>query len=241
MDKLSFKLPAFEGPLDLLLHLISKNKLNIYDIPVSELVDQYIEHINLIKEQNMDIASEFLEMAARLVYIKTVSLLPKHEEADELKAELTGELIEYQACRMIAATLSTMTEGFKTTVREPVKVEFDKAYKRRHQPEELVKYYVDAAGRGMRRLPPPAEAFSGIVSKKIVSVSSKIIFVLRNLWSGKAVKFHSLFTKAKTKSDIVATFIAVLELMKNKRVVADENNGEITIKIDKAGSKRGNN
>ena len=96
MEKLSYKLPAFEGPLDLLLYLVSKNKLNIFDIQISELVDQYTEHIDVMKEQNMDITSEFLEMAARLIYIKTVYLLPKHEEADELKKELSGQLIEYQ-------------------------------------------------------------------------------------------------------------------------------------------------
>lgn len=96
MDKISYKLPVFEGPLDLLLHLISKNKLNIYDIEISSLLDQYMEHIELMKTQDMDVASEFLEMAARLVYIKTISLLPKHEETEELKRELTGQLLEYR-------------------------------------------------------------------------------------------------------------------------------------------------
>ena len=94
MEAISYKLSEFEGPLDLLLHLISKNKLNIYDIEISVLLAQYMEHIDKMKEKNMDVASEFLEMAARLVYIKTVSLLPKHEESEELKKELSGELIE---------------------------------------------------------------------------------------------------------------------------------------------------
>ena len=96
MEKLSYKLEKFEGPLDLLLTLITKNKLNIFDIQISELCDQYMEQINRMKDLDMDVASEFLEMAARLVYIKTVSLLPKHEEADALKQELTGQLLEYQ-------------------------------------------------------------------------------------------------------------------------------------------------
>ena len=80
MEKLSYKLETFEGPLDLLLYLITKNKLDICDIQISELLDQYMEQINAMQEADMDIASEFLEMAARLVYMKTVSLLPKHEE-----------------------------------------------------------------------------------------------------------------------------------------------------------------
>ena len=85
MEKLSYKIEAFEGPLDLLLYLISKNKLNIFDIQISELLEQYLQQIDVMKERDMDVSSEFLEMAARLVHIKSVSLLPKHEEAEELK------------------------------------------------------------------------------------------------------------------------------------------------------------
>lgn len=233
MNELKFTLSDFEGPLDLLLHLISKNKYNINDIPISNLVDQYIEQINLYKEFDMDIASEFLEMASRLIYLKTVSLLPKHEEAETLKAELTGELIEYQLCRQMAQKLSTMTEGFKTAVRSPVKVDIDKAYKRIHEPDVLVRSYLDAVGRGLRRLPPPAEAFTPIISKKIVSVSSRIIRVLRNLWNGKSVPFKALFKGAKSRSEVVATFLAVLELVKVKRIVTDGSGEEMTVKIDK--------
>ena len=87
MEQMSFKLEIFEGPLDLLLHLISKHKLNINDIPIVTLLDQYMEYIDKMSEQNMEIAGEFLEMAARLVYIKTVSLLPQHEEAEQLKKD----------------------------------------------------------------------------------------------------------------------------------------------------------
>ena len=100
--ELSFKLEVFEGPLDLLLHLISKHKLNINDIPIVVLLEQYMEYIDRMSEQNMEIAGEFLEMAARLVYIKTLSLLPRHEEAEELKKELQGRLIEYSLCKKAA-------------------------------------------------------------------------------------------------------------------------------------------
>ena len=82
---LSYKLESFEGPLDLLLQLIARNKLNIYDIPLLELIDQYLEQIKLLKEDPMEVGSEFLEMASRLLYIKTVSLLPKHEDVVKLK------------------------------------------------------------------------------------------------------------------------------------------------------------
>ena len=96
---LQYKLEQFEGPLDLLLTLISKNKLNIYDIEIAILVDQYLEQIKAFKESDIDIASDFLEMASRLIYLKTVSLLPKHEEAEQLKDELVGELLEYKVCK----------------------------------------------------------------------------------------------------------------------------------------------
>lgn len=235
IDALSFKIDVFEGPLDLLLTLISKNKLNIYDIPISLLVDQYIEQINAYKEQDMDIASEFLEMASRLIYIKTVSLLPKYDdEAEVLKAELTGELIEYQTAKHMAKLLSEQTGGFNTFVREPSKLEIDKSYKRKHEPELLIKYYLDAVGRGQRRLPPPVSSFSGIVQKKIVSVSSRIIHVLRALKGGKRRKFSELFADSVNRSEIVATFLAVLELVKAKRITTSGEADNMTVKIERS-------
>lgn len=116
---LQYKLEAFEGPLDLLLTLISKNKLNIYDIKLTVLIDQYLEQIKAYEDADMDIASDFLEMASRLIYIKTVSLLPKHEDVQELKNELIGELLEYRVCKEIAEKLSHMTDGFDCFVRSP--------------------------------------------------------------------------------------------------------------------------
>ena len=88
MDKISYKLDVFEGPLDLLLHLIEKNKLNIYDIQISELCEQYMEHIRTMQEENLDIAGEFLDMASRLIQIKSAMLLPKYDEGEEMKKEL---------------------------------------------------------------------------------------------------------------------------------------------------------
>lgn len=219
MDKLSFKLNVFEGPLDLLLYLISKNKLSICEIRITDLLEQYLEYIDRMKENNMDVKSEFLEMASRLVYIKSVSLLPKHDEQQDLEEELVGELIEYELCRKMAAKLSQQTEGFDCFIRAPMKLPtVQTEYQLKHDPQELLSYYFLAVGRGQRRLPPPAESFSGIVSRKIISVSSKIVFVLRNLWGGQKASFGSLFQKAKSRSELVATFLAVLELVKGRRV-----------------------
>ena len=99
METISFKLEVFEGPLDLLLSLISKHKLNICDIEISKLLEQYLLYIDQAHEQNLELAGEFLEMAARLIYIKTASLLPQPEEAEQLKKELEGALIEYSLCK----------------------------------------------------------------------------------------------------------------------------------------------
>ena len=125
MEKISYKLDVFEGPMDLLLHLISKHKLNIYDIPIVTLVEQYVEYVRQMQEEDMYVASEFLEMAARLVYLKSVSLLPVHTEAEELKSELQGELIEYRDMKAMAEKLSENTEGFSTFIRKQEKIEID--------------------------------------------------------------------------------------------------------------------
>ena len=106
MEQINYKLEVFEGPMDLLLHLISKHKLNINDIPIVELVNQYLDYVRQMKNADFDVAGDFLEMAARLIYIKTVSLLPRQEEAERLKKELTGELIEYRDCKIMAEKLS---------------------------------------------------------------------------------------------------------------------------------------
>lgn len=231
MDKLSYKLEVFEGPLDLLLTLIAKNKLNIYDINVSELLEQYMQQIDLMRENEMDVASEFLEMAARLVYIKTVMLLPRHEEADELRDELSGELIEYSICKQMARQLATMTEGFGQFVREPVKLPVNKAYKRKHEPIELTEAYMAAVGRGMRHLPPPVDNFKPLVAKKIVAVSTKVVYVLRNLRKKTKVKFDALFSQSKSRLELVATFLAVLELVKARRVTVDGEGEKMTVTL----------
>ena len=217
----NYKLPCYEGPLDLLLNLIAKNKINIYDIQISELLEQYMEQIKLMQENQMDVASEFLTMASRLVYIKSAMLLPKYEdEAEELKKELTGQLLEYQVCREMAEKMSRIYD-FDTFFKSPSPVEYDLTYNRSHDPQDIVKGYVDAVGRGKRKLPPPESAFSGIVQKPVISVSSKIITVMRRLWHGKRVRYNELFTAVNQRSELVATFLAVLELVKGKRVRID--------------------
>ncbi|MDE6763755.1 MAG: segregation/condensation protein A [Oscillospiraceae bacterium] len=227
MEQISFKLEVFEGPLDLLLHLITKHKLNINDIPITELLDQYMDYISRMSEQNMEIAGEFLEMAARLVYIKTVSLLPQREEAEQLKKELQGRLIEYSLCKKTAEIMKERYIGNVFAVRDQLKIEFDNTYPIIHNPQELLDSYMKI------QIKPPeekvkTEAFNTIVKKKIVSVTSKIIFVLRRLYKSGSCLMNGLFEGLTDRSERVAVFLAVLELTKSGRIMLNDDNTEIT-------------
>ena len=226
-----YKTQEFEGPLDLLLQLIARNKLNIYDIKLSVLIEQYLEQIRFMKDNELDVSSEFLEMASRLLYIKTVSLLPKHDEVEQLKKELTGELLEYQVCKEVAKTFSTMTDGFNTFTRNSEPFEVDKTYNLVHDCFDIFNAYITAMGRMERRIAVPTKTFTKIVAKKIYSVSSKIIFVMRNLWGKGKRKITQLYSTAHDRSELVATFLAVLELAKANRVKisGDENNVEVEL------------
>ncbi len=230
-NTLSYKLEGFEGPLDLLLQLIARNKYNIYDIPLLELIEQYLEQMEKFEQDDMEISSDFLEMASRLLYIKTVSLLPKHDEVVKLKEELTGELLEYMVCQQMAAKFATMQDGFNMFVRKPTEYEFDKTYELVHPKDVLFESYIAAVGRGQRRMPPSTAPFTKIVAKKIVSVSTKIVFVIRNLFKGGKSKLSELYKTAHSRSELVATFLAVLELCKANRVKVegDGESQEITL------------
>ncbi|WP_195543382.1 segregation and condensation protein A [Massiliimalia timonensis] len=236
MEQLEFKLEVFEGPLDLLLHLIAKHKLNIYDIPITALLEQYLNYIEQMKMADLEVTSDFLAMAAHLVYIKTVSLLPKHEEAETLKQELQGQLLEYQLCKEVAARLKERFEGHNIFVREPQKIALDKTYRQTHDVSVLLKAYQEAAGKAKRNLPPPRTAFSGIVSRRMVSVTSRIVFVLNRLYSEGKARYQDFFSQSGDRSEMVATFLAILELMKSKRITVDEENTYVYFNREAAGS-----
>ena len=168
MEKPQFKTGEFEGPLDLLLYLIQKHKLDICDIEISALLEQYLAYIDAMGQDDLEIASEFLEMAARLVYIKTAMLLPRHEEEGvKLKAELQGQLLEYQVCQRVAAQLGALSRLYLNFARQPMKLPADHSYRLTHSPQILYDAYRDAAGRGARRLPPPGRACSGMVAGRV--------------------------------------------------------------------------
>lgn len=226
MEKLTYRLEQFEGPLDLLLFLISKHKLNIYDIEISRLLDQYLASIEGM-DLDMESASEFLEMASRLVQIKSAVLLPRHEEeGEQMKRELTGQLLEYQACREAAALLAASYRPGEHFVRAPLELEPDKAFTGAIEANQLLMAYLAALGKARRRLPPPAEAFSGIVRHRVVSVGSRIIHILKRLYRREALSYGRLFDDASDRSELVATFLAVLELVKSGRIEVRED-GEV--------------
>ena len=234
-ETLSYKLDVFEGPLDLLLNLIAKNKLNIYDIPIAELLEQYMAQIHEMQAADMDVASEFLEMAARLVHIKSVSLLPKKEEEAALKQELTGQLLEYQQCKEAAMRLR---ERFSLDgiVRAQADIPADLTYKRHHKPQELLSAYLSMLGK---KKPPepqkPEDTISKLITRRVVSVASQIVFVLRSLWKKRHVSLKELFRGKNDPSERVAAFLAVLELIKDKRLRVDGDGEDCEIKLTNGG------
>lgn len=226
MNQLSFKLEMFEGPLDLLLHLISKHKLNINDIPIAQLLEQYLDYIEQMKMADLEVTSEFLAMAAHLVYMKTVSLLPRPEEAETLKKELQGRLLEKQLCQEMARRLNRRFLGNDIFVRAPQKMEQDKTYGLIHDKAQLLEAYLAAAGKAQRRLPPPKTAFSAIVSRRMVSVTSRILFVLKKLYETDQAEYSDFF-QSGDRSELVATFLAILELVKSRRIFLSEDNQKV--------------
>ena len=238
LEKLQYKLEVFEGPMDLLLQLIAKKKVSINDVPIMEIIEQYLEYVRMMQEDNLDVSSEFLEMAARLLYIKSVSLLPVHEEAEKLVEELRGELTEYQDCKLVAGKLQNQAKGFDFYSRPPEEIEVDMTYTRIHEPVEIFKAYIAAVGKGKRRLPPPIEAFRGIVAHKIVSVASRISFIIDKFKLKKNHRFLSFFEESESRSEMVATFLALLAMAKAKRIQIDGQSEDVSITLLEGGEEK---
>lgn len=225
MTALEFRLEVFTGPLDLMLHLISKHKLNINDIEITKLLEQYLLYIEEAKRQDLELAGEFLEMAARLVYIKTVSLLPKPEEAEREKQELQGALIEYALCQEAARKLKETFIADDVFVRKPIRLsKVKQTYQLTHPSDMLADVYA-RVGKGRMNGQALSDKITDTVTQaKVVSVTSKVIFVLRKLFGGETVAVDSLYEGMTDRSARVATFLAVLELTRFGRIRLNENN-----------------
>ena len=220
MEALQYKLEAFEGPMDLLLHLVGQRRVSIHDVAIYALIEQYLDIMAHMHEAALEIQAEFLEMAARLVYIKTAALLPKHKDENDLAEELRQELLDYRDCQLLAGALGKRANGFGFLARPPEEIQADYTYALRHKTSELFAAYLAAVGKGKRRLPPPVEAFSGILRHTIVSVFSRYEFLFERLRKRSRASIRSLLEESASRSELVATFLAVLMLMKAGRVTA---------------------
>lgn len=233
MEIITYKLDVYEGPLDVLLNLITKHKLNIYDIEISKLLEQYMLYIDEAHRQNLELAGEFLEMAARLVYIKTAALLPKPEEAEKLKKELEGELIELSLCRLAAKALAERSTGSDIFVRKPMKIKADTTYTLVHDPEILVTAYNSISPQKIRTEMKKVHIESkinAVVKRKIVPVMTKVVHILRELYSTGEASMDKLYEGVYDRSARVATFLAVLELTRFGRITISDDNTTIFFK-----------
>ena len=219
---LTFKIEDFEGPLDLLLYLVGKNKMNLYDVNIMELIDQYTAAIRTLQQNRMDVSSEFIDMAAHLVQMKSTLLLPRSPEAERMKAELTGRLIEYSACKEVAAQLGSRARDLFTAVREPMPLVGAAEYTRRHDPNLLVQAWFGLMGRSLRKRKPTQERFEPLVTAPFVSVASRVTHMLRGLLRGSLHRMSELFSKEESRSTNVATFLALLELIRAGRIRVDD-------------------
>ena len=228
METLTFKIEDFEGPLDLLLYLVGKNKMNLYEINIMELIEQYTTAIQTMQADHMELSSEFIDMAAHLVQMKSALLLPRSPEAERMKAELTGRLIEYSTCKKVAAELGSRARNLYTAVRTPQKLEAPAEYSRKQDPDRLVQAWYSLMGRSLRRKKPTQERFEPLVTAPFVSVASRVAHMLRGMLKGSLHKMSQLFSSEESRSTNVATFLALLELIRAGRVTID-NSGELAM------------
>lgn len=235
MEVLTFKIEDFEGPLDLLLYLVAKNKMDLRDIDLMTLIDQYTAAIETMQADRMEVASEFIDMAAQLVQMKSALLLPRAPEAERMKNELTGRLIEYSLCKQVAAQLGGRARTLYTAVRSPLPLEGAAPYSRRQSPDKLVQAWFSLMGRSLRKRQPTQERFEPLVTAPVVSVASRVAHTLRGLLRGTIRRLGQLFSREESRSTNVASFLALLELMRAGRVRLDENGGLL---LDRTRRKR---
>lgn len=226
MEKLLFKLESFEGPLDLLLHLISKNKVSIYDIPIVEITDQYLEAIDGIEDTDIENASEFIVLASQLLYIKSRTLLPKNEaeeEEEDPRDELAKRLLEYQQYKEASKELRKTEFWSRYMVfKEAEDIKFPvPEYDIHHEVTELFDAFQAIMERKSRQKPPEKRAFAGIVGREKVSVDDMVKKVMGLVKSTKRLKFTSIFKPEDSKPEMIATFLAILEMIKLNRITAE--------------------
>ena len=228
-EELTFHLEEFEGPLELLLALVSKHKMDLHNIPILELIDQYTRAVESAESTDPEISSAFIEMAAHLVEMKSYLLLPRSTEGERMKQELTGQLIEYDQCRRMASALRAAAEATPTFVRQPMQLERDETYALNHLPQVLADCWESLMGRAPVRRMPTQAVFEPLVTAPQVSVSSRVVYILRRMLGGTVAKMEQLFSRSQSRSTNVATFLALLELVRGGRIALDDR-GALTMR-----------
>ena len=233
MTELNFKLEnlEFEGPLDLMLLLIQKHKLNIQDIEITVLLEQFLLYLERMTEADIDVTAEFLDAAARLVLIKSAALLPR-DEAEKMKKELQGALIEYALCKTMAEKLKKRWIGDAVYVRQPIELEIDASYHGTHQPEEIPFAYSAVSKRAKMKSETP-RSLAPIVAKSYVTVYTGVVIVLKSLLSREKVTLAEIY-KGRSRSYRVSIFLAVLELSKAGRIVISEDGESVSLREQNA-------
>lgn len=246
---ISVKLEAFEGPLDLLLHLIDKNKVNIYDIPIADITEQYMEYVRKMQEENLDIVSEFLVMAATLLDIKCRMLLPKEvdEEGNEEdpRAELVEQLLEYKLFKAMAEELKgQQLDALKTYYRKTDIPEEVSGYTPPVDLNEVVgdvnliklnAIFADVMKRKEDKVDPVRSKF-GKIEKEEVTMSEKLVDIKAFMMEHKSFGFRELLMKGASKVAVIVTFLVVLELMKTGFITVKQEGTCEEIYIDVIGN-----
>ncbi len=239
-EKHAVKLDVFEGPLELLLHLLKKNKVSIYEIPIVSITKQYCEYMEACKEYDIEYSSEFIVMAAELLYIKSKMLLPKREEVEEEdpRADLAKRLAEYQKMKIISEILKEKEfsdyHNFYKLPESLPKLPPDYS-DQKFDVDKLWSAFLTVLDKKERKEPPPKSAFGGIVGREPISVKSRADYIKSRLTHKKRVRFSSLFEDIDSKPSIIATFLALLEMIKLEIIWANGEGEELYIEKLKEG------
>lgn len=238
--KYAIKIENFEGPLDLLLALIDKNKMDIYDIRISEIAYQYIEFINQAEEMNLEVTSEFLIMASTLLYIKSKGLLPKQiEDEEELTEEqLIARIIEYKKYKEITAKLKENYLEFSNRLfRMQENIELPKQKLEKEYTKEVIpEIYNNLVERNKVRLNENAENIKKIAITDTYTVASKVKEMFRELLHKPKFVFNKMYTLSKcNKQEVVTAFSGLLELTRRDKVIATQEKlfGDIVVERNK--------
>lgn len=239
----AIKIHNFEGPLDLLCHLIDKNKMDIYDIRISEIADQYLEYIHAAEEMNLEITSEFLIMASTLVYMKSKGLLPKQEDIEEelTEEQLIARIIEYKAYKEMAEKLRQNYDEFSGRFfKLPEEIKLPKQQLEREYSKELLeKIYEKLINRNKNRLNQNAENIKKIAITDTYTVASKVKEMFRELLNKPKFVFNKLYSLSKcNKQEVVTAFTGLLELTRRDKVRATQEElfGDIVVEKNKRGN-----